>query len=174
MGGEIGAKSRPGEGSRFWFHVPAPHAETGATSSPQSATTDALEGWRVLVVDDEAVTRDLARAILAPAGAEVSEACDGHEAVRMAVEIPFDVILMDLHMPGLDGRAAADRIRSTQGPNQSTPIIAFSAAVSGRRAHDFKAMGFDGQVGKPVDALALVDAIIQSAASLPAVVSGAA
>ena len=160
MGGEIRASSRRGEGSRFWFRVPAPVAEAGPTQA-LPAGVELLQDWRVLVVDDEPVTRELARAILEPAGAEVSEASCGREAVRMALEAPYDAILMDLRMPGLDGLAATERIRRGQGPNQSTPIIAFSAAAGGRRSDDLKALGFDGQVGKPVSAAALVDALSQ-------------
>ncbi len=158
MDGEIRASSRKGEGSRFWFSVPAPVAEPGPTPARPDGT-ELLQDWRVLVVDDEPVTRELARAILEPAGAQVSEAKDGREAVRMALEAPYDAILMDLRMPGLDGLAAAERIRRGTGPNQSTPIIAFSAAAGGRRGDDLKALGFDGQIGKPVNAAALVDAL---------------
>ncbi len=158
MDGEIRASSRKGEGSRFWFSVPAPVAEPGPTPARPDGT-ELLQDWRVLVVDDEPVTRELARAILEPAGAQVSEARDGREAVRMALEAPYDAILMDLRMPGLDGLAAAERIRRGTGPNQSTPIIAFSAAAGGRRGDDLKALGFDGQIGKPVNAAALVDAL---------------
>ena len=77
---------------------------------------DRLYGVRVLVVDDNAANRELARAIMEPAGVEVSEAQGGREAVEIAQSLPFDVILMDLRMPDLDGEAAVAAIAARPGP----------------------------------------------------------
>jgi len=118
-----------------------------------------LEGVRVLVVDDNALNRELARAILLHLGAEFSEAADGLAAVEAAQALPYDVILLDIRMPGLDGPATLTRIRQEAGPNQDVPILAFSADAELER---FLALGFDGVVAKPVDPRSLIEAIAKA------------
>jgi CheY-like chemotaxis protein len=83
----------------------------------------------VLVVDDDEVNRELVRSILAPLGAEIVEAAGGVEGVAAAAVATFDAILMDIHMPHLDGYAATAKIRHGAGPNWDAPIIAFSASL---------------------------------------------
>ena len=100
----------------------------------------------MLVADDNAVNRELARAILEPAGVEVSEAADGLEAVEAASRAPFDAILMDLRMPGQDGHAALAAIRSRPGPNQHMPIVAFLGRRHARPPPEPRAAGFQGVV----------------------------
>ena len=102
----------------------------------------------MLVADDHPANRELARLFLAGVGAEVTEACDGEEAVTLAAEQPFDVILMDIRMPRLDGPGALNAIRTTPGPNDATPILAFTAdAESDDRLF---ALGFQDIVAKPL------------------------
>ncbi|MDP3853103.1 PAS domain S-box protein [Phenylobacterium sp.] len=156
MGGAIGVSSIPGEGSCFFFSLDAPRAEAVGRPDPDAADTPSLDGVRILVVDDNAMNRELARAILGHIGAEVSEAADGLAAVEAAQALPYDVILLDIRMPGLDGPATLARIRGEPGPNQDVPILAFSADADLER---FATQGFDGVVAKPLDAAALVGAI---------------
>ena len=98
------------------------------------------------------------KAILSPFGVEITEAVDGLGAVDTAAQAPFDVILMDVRMPGLDGPAAASRIRGGGGPNQDVAILAFSADVDLGR---FEAAdsAFDGVVHKPIAADQLISAL---------------
>jgi PAS domain S-box-containing protein len=165
MGGEIGVASRAGEGSRFWFNIPAPLAgmEAGEAGAP-AADRLGFDGVRVLVVDDHATNRELARLFLAGVGAEVSEAADGEEAVEMAAQWPFDVILMDMRMPRLDGPGALKRIREGGGPNDATPILAFTADAATEIEGRLEALGFQGVVAKPLEPGLLIAAVARATA----------
>ncbi|WP_332768735.1 PAS domain S-box protein [Phenylobacterium sp.] len=159
MGGAIGVNSTPGEGSCFFFSLDAPRAEAVVRPDPDAAAMPSLDGVRTLVVDDNPMNRELARAILGHMGAEVSEAADGLAAVEAAQALPYDIILLDIRMPGLDGPATLARIRGEPGPNQDVPILAFSADAG---LESFQADGFDGVVSKPLDAAALIYAIARA------------
>ncbi len=151
MGGDISAASIIGEGSCFSVIIPAPRAE-GAEAAPSGeGVAITRPGVRVLVADDHAANRELVRLFLAGIGAEVIEAADGEAAVELAAGHPFDVILMDLRMPGLDGVGALARIRAQDGPNLATPVLAFTADAESASDNRLQAVGFDGVVAKPVD-----------------------
>jgi CheY-like chemotaxis protein len=164
MGGGIGVESAPGQGSRFWFWVPATPAEAVKGRSVDDGAPALPSGCRVLVADDNSANRDLARCLLEPFGAVIQEAADGRAAVELAETQPFDVILMDVRMPGFDGPEAMKQIRSGRGPNRRAPILAFSADVGSHGAPDFLALGFDGQIGKPLTVLDLISTIAAFAA----------
>ena len=164
MGGEVGVDSRPGEGSRFWFSIPAPRAVMTKAEEGPSASDDwpAFTGVRVLVADDHRTNRELVRLFLAGVGAEVTDACDGEEAALLAADWPFDVILMDLRMPKLDGVGAVRRIRERPGPNDATPILAFTADAEGM--DKLGPLGFQDIVPKPLEPGVLIAAIARASA----------
>ncbi len=160
MGGEIDVDSTPGQGSAFHFHIDAPPAASPIPTQEESTSPASLSGVRVLLADDNAANRDLARALLQLFDAEVTEAADGAEVVALAAEAPFDVILLDLHMPVLGGQGALHRIRNEPGPNQDAPVFAFTADSA--ETVDCGAGGFDGVIGKPIVAADMVATLIRA------------
>ncbi|HEY0646513.1 ATP-binding protein [Phenylobacterium sp.] len=168
MGGEIGVRSSPGQGSTFHFEIPAAIGEWPLQAHAGGGEAR-LAGARVLLVDDDTTIRELARDVLVGLGATVTEAGDGLSGVALASAQPFDVILMDIRMPGLDGTTAAARIRDTNGPNWATPILAFSANVE--PGADGAVGGFDGHIRKPfssADLAAAVSACLPASSVAPA------
>ncbi|CAN5363540.1 PAS domain S-box protein [soil metagenome] len=160
MAGRIGADSVVGTGSRFWFDIPAPRAEGGvAEGQGASLALPALSGKRILVADDHPANRELARLFLAGVGAQVVDADDGEAAVAASLEQRFDVILMDMRMPRLDGTQALGRIRGGGGVNAMTPILAYTADAGADEDKRLLALGFSGVVAKPVSSTALLEAV---------------
>jgi PAS domain S-box-containing protein len=166
MGGAIGLDSAPGAGSRFWFTVPTQVSGLVQAEPAQKADLAYLSalGVRVLIVDDHAANRQVASLYLSGIGAEVHEAVDGVDAVAAAGEWPFDVILMDLRMPRLDGPGALKRIRAEGGVNSQTPILAFTADADVTLIDSLRAMGFDGVVPKPLEPSVLIAEVARAAA----------
>jgi len=156
MGGSIGVTSKPGEGATFHLDLPAAKVDL-PDEGEAAAPIASIEGARVCLVDDNPANRELGRRILEVAGAEVIEAGDGLEALELLALQPVDVVLMDLRMPGLDGRGALARLRETAGPNQHTPVLAFTADADLAGAGDLA--GFDGLVRKPIQPLDMYTAI---------------
>ena len=158
MEGEIDVDTELDKGSRFWFELPAPVTDA-AQAAVAGATLAALSlGNRFLVVDDNRANRDLVRAVLESMGADIVEAADGAAGVLAAQELPFDMILMDLRMPGLSGEDAAAEIRRG-GPNADCPIIAFSASADRHHMDDLRRRGFDGALPKPFTLTDLIVAV---------------
>ena len=153
MGGRIWLESEPGKGSTFYLT-----AGFGAVAEPPAARPTeivaeeaAVLSLRILVVDDNAVNRSVAGGILERQGHRVSFAEDGREAVAAARRGRFDMILMDVQMPELDGFAATARIRSHEaGTNRRTPIIAMTAHAGKDDRANCLAAGMDEYVAKPI------------------------
>lgn len=154
MGGAIGVDSGPG-GSTFWFtvHLPREAASTGAGALTASMADEAGAGrpMRVLVVDDHPVNREMASLMLQAAGCEVSTADDGAAGVEAARDGGFDIILMDIRMPGMDGFAASRAIRALNGPASRVPILAVTADVISNTVQACRDAGMNGHVAKPIN-----------------------
>lgn len=164
MGGNVGMASQPGAGSTFWvvldFALAAPEDLARQTPSPRVPSKRDLLGVRVLAVDDSDINLDVARRILEHAGAQVTLAENGQEALARLQARPdaFDAVLMDVQMPLLDGHEATRRIRGALGLTD-LPVIALSAgALTGERERAL-ASGMNDFISKPFDAGDLVHAL---------------
>lgn len=151
MGGEIGVESIPSQGSRFWFRLPLPEVAAGQSDPAEVApASDAFsQPLKVLLVDDNPTNQMVASRMLVAAGHAVDTASDGREALERAARSRYDVILMDISMPEMDGMEATRRIRRLPEPFASVPIIALTAnAVAGDR-QQFLAAGMTDYMTKP-------------------------
>jgi CheY-like chemotaxis protein/nitrogen-specific signal transduction histidine kinase len=180
LGGNVRCTSQPGTGSVFTLRVEAPGAAAGQTAAGGAALganeERALEGVRVLVVDDGADNRKLVTHLLRKAGAKTEVAENGEQGLALAVradaeQVPFDVVLMDMQMPVMDGYAATRALRAA-GYDQ--PIVALTAhAMASDRAPCIDA-GCDDYLSKPVDRRALVACVARHARDARAAAGGAA
>ena len=162
MGGTISASGEPGVGATFTFNLPLPDAAPAAELVAAEAP-GAEPGLRALVADDNPTNRKVAELILAAAGVEVICVEDGAEAVAAFEAGVFDVILMDLQMPRMDGLTAirAIRERELQARSARIPIVVLSANVMHEHRSASRAAGADGHLGKPFRAEELIDAIMR-------------
>jgi CheY-like chemotaxis protein len=116
----------------------------------------------VLLVDDHPMNRELGKALLTLAGCEVVTADDGAQAVEIVQVGDFDLVLMDVHMPGMDGLAAARAIRALPGPIAAIPIVALSADVLPQQIARCRAAGMDDHVAKPIRREELIAAVVRA------------
>lgn len=153
MGGEIGVESREGEGSRFWFTVPLTIASSGSPTNNETAskgrTAKLKRSCHVLIVEDQRVNIFTARTFLKRLGATTDSALNGKLAVEKCSKERFDVILMDLAMPEMDGIEATRTIRLQGSLNEFTPVIALTANVSPEVREKSAKAGIDGYLTKP-------------------------
>ncbi|HJV40685.1 ATP-binding protein [Caulobacter sp.] len=159
MGGEIGVDSIAGQGARFWCVLDLPLAAAPA-ERPTEAFERSGQALRLLVADDNEANRELIGALVRALGHEVHAVADGFAAVEAARTGAYDLILMDVHMPRMDGLAATRAIRSLMGEAASTPIVALTANVLADQIAFYRASGMDDHVGKPIDARELLAKIV--------------
>jgi len=156
MGGSIGFTSQPGQGSTFWFTVRLErsaihHPPTPLPAIPQVTWSPCPQPhqYTLLLAEDTPVSREVTREILQDQGFIVDVAENGKQAVSMAAARRYDLILMDLHMPGLDGLEATRRIRQLPGAGE-IPILALTASALGEDKAACQAAGMNDHITKPV------------------------
>jgi two-component system, sensor histidine kinase len=158
MKGEIAVQSRKGEGSTFRVSLPLPAAEAELeTVAPMQLAS--LERRHILVVDDNAVNLAVARAIMEATGAEVTTADDGVDALEKLRGGGFDVVLMDVHMPRMDGVEAVRHIRGGLAGRADIPVIALTADAMSGAGDRLLGLGFDDVHPKPIQPADLMQAV---------------
>ena len=152
-GGRIEVESELGRGSAFSFEITlAPAPAAAAPGAGAAGDRGALEGLKALVVDDNEVNVFVLTGFLQNWGARCDVAASGDQSIALVREGGYDVVLMDLRMPGLDGYEAARRIRSLDVPwAKELPIVAVSASTRMGQGEEIEAAGFSDFIGKPVN-----------------------
>lgn len=166
MGGDIGCMvwtlGGRDAGNEFWLTLPIkpPAAATGARPSrPDARLTRPLPRTRVLLVEDILANQLVTATLLRREGHLVDVANSGPEAMRFVANRPYDLVLMDIFMPGMGGLEATRRIRAMRGPAAKAPIVALTANISSEDHAACLAAGMNGMLGKPVAMAELLNAI---------------
>jgi PAS domain S-box-containing protein len=178
MGGDAGVQSTPGQGSRFWFTVALArgHGAPAGLAQAMGADVEALlrqrhTGARVLLVEDNPINREVALALLAEVGLQVDAAEDGLQALQAVERQRYDLVLMDMQLPHLDGPGATRAIRS-RPQHAALPILAMTANAFAEDRRACLAAGMNDFVSKPVSPPDLYAALLRwlpaGAAALPA------
>ncbi|WP_258548453.1 ATP-binding protein [Thalassospira xiamenensis] len=165
MGGTIDVESIEGKGSTFWFDLDlpltdAPKRGSEAEDDRQLGLADPdkprVMGRKLLLVEDIQINRILAQKLLEQQGHEIVTAANGQEALDQLLEHDFDAVLMDVHMPVMDGIEATRQIREFTDPIKATiPVLALTADTSSDNLAEFRAAGMDAHCTKPLDIKAI-------------------
>ncbi|WP_346351883.1 ATP-binding protein [Oceanimonas sp. AH20CE76] len=161
MGGTLNLDSAPGQGSRFSFTLPL--TRVAPLSQAQHTELAALPSLSLLLVEDVAINRGILTALLEQHHHIVSQAESGEQALEMARMQAFDAILMDMHLPGMDGLETSRQLREQiTGLNQDTPVIALTASVTPEDIRRYLDAGLKAVVAKPVQWPRLTQALARA------------
>ncbi|MHC8315636.1 ATP-binding protein [Pseudomonas sp. LB3P31] len=147
LGGSIGVDSEVGRGSCFWFELTLQPATGVAVLLPSSVPGQAL---RILVVEDVALNREVASGLLRRDGHQVWLAEDAEQALVQCAAQSFDLILLDVHLPGISGVELCKQLRGNSGPNRHSRIFALTASVQPALVRGYLDAGMDGILAKPL------------------------
>ncbi|HEX7969184.1 MAG TPA: ATP-binding protein [Stellaceae bacterium] len=157
MGGAIGVTSTPEIGSQFWFTLPL--KAPASALAKQAAGEEPQRKARILVAEDTPINQELMVTLLRRAGHEVDLVTNGEAAVAAVQRKPFDLILMDVQLPRMDGFAATRAIRALDGSISAVPVIALTARALARDVEDCLAAGMNDHLSKPIDAALLLSTV---------------
>jgi signal transduction histidine kinase/ActR/RegA family two-component response regulator len=170
MGGTLDCESTPGEGSRFWFEIRLPAAVSAQAPAAAAEPAGPDRALKVLVADDHPTNRKVVELILAGAGIEVVAAENGKDALDRAREQAFDLILMDMQMPVMDGLTAVRLLRSEEAQSgaRHTPVLMLTANAMAGHIEAGRAAGADAHLAKPITPASLLAAVSAWTADTPA------
>lgn len=168
---KIGMQSKTGQGSCFWLEVKLPVSNsatiTESALSPEKSASH-QPALNILLVEDVQINQDVVLGLLAPFNHRISIASDGEQALTLCKQQIFDLILMDMHLPGHSGLEISQLIRNEPVyQHQTTYIIALTASVRREDLHTYRSLGIDTVIAKPVDRDQLLRAISHSAGNNP-------
>jgi CheY-like chemotaxis protein len=160
MGGSINVESREGHGSTFVLELPLRRCEA-ARAEPVDTVRAEREGLRLLAAEDNATNQQVLAAVMESLGIDIDIVVDGKQAVEAWRSYDYDLILMDIQMPVMDGIAASREIRAAEhaAGRSRTPIIALTANALTHQIEEYMAAGMDGHVAKPIEIAKLYEAI---------------
>ena len=169
FGGRVGVESRRGEGSTFWFELPVEASETPpAVQAPiRSLPQEPLRKLRILVAEDNKVNQQVILGYLAHLGQDVALAENGEVALKLAGVERFDLILMDMQMPVMDGIEATRRLRQSTLPSRDTPVVALTANASEEDRRLCLEAGMAGFHAKPISIAMLHRLILDTGRQIP-------
>ena len=150
MGGTIEVESAEGKGSSFAVRLPITPTDAPVKTAPVADNAKHARSIHVLLVEDNEINRVVAREMLEAEGHIVTEAHNGKMALELTENQHFDLIMMDISMPVMDGRAATRAIRASHGPSAQTPIVALTANAMAEEQEAFLSDGMDDILTKPL------------------------